>query len=84
MRSPAAQSRRRAQRLEVIDGRLYTAFRVLPGAKDVQVLEVLHQSPGGLIGGPVDADLVSDIVGEDTGFRLEQPARESALWVETN
>ena len=84
MRSPAARARRRAQRLEVIDGRLYTAFRVLPGAKDVQVLEVLHQSAGGLIGGPVEAHLISGIVSEDAGFRMEQPARESASWVETD
>jgi len=62
------------QGLEVVDGGLDPAFRVLPGAEYVQVLEILDQAAGGLVGGAGEADVVAAVVGEDAGLGVEKAA----------
>ena len=67
------------QGLEVVDGGLDPALRVLPGAEHVQVLEVFDQAPGGLVGGAGEADVVAAVVGEDAGLGVEETAGVAPL-----
>lgn len=47
--------------------------------ENVQVLEILDQTAGGLVGGAREANVVAGVVGEDTGLGMKQAARVAAL-----
>ena len=67
------------QGFKVVDGGLDATLLVLPGTKDIQVLEVLDQSPGGLVGGAGEADVVAGVIREDASLGVEEPAGVTAL-----